>query len=773
MRADVELNPAEQGVERALLRHYATGDPAPAFVERLERQLNAQAVAVTGSQTRHELAPRFWQRWRATPRSLRWATGMAALLVVLALVVGALGPQRVWAQVQRLLGYVPGIGFVNLADARVLVAPVQIERDGVTLRVEQVIADAGRTSVVLSSRGLPAQDSSARSAADFAARLRLPDGSSLNAGDYALRWGAATIAFPPLPSNVYTATLELDRLPLLPPGAAPENWAVALALRPATGPLVSQLFAEPYQPAGASDTQAGITLSVVQVAHSPQTTALTLRGVWTDPTWQIWSVSGGMTLPVLRDDVGHLYREAAPAAGDSTVAVEVIHVEAGATPAPPPTVLEQELAFSAVSALATHLTLTIDSLRVSMPVDATFEVALPPGVRAGDRWPLDIRLDVAGFPVHVTDARLVEQATGRLALELELTGITGQDGRTLTAISPGPADSGFWLGASGSYDDAGQKLRFSLDLNPDMPLTATAIPVQIESVDVTVPGPWRLSWAVPGRGAAPAVPITLRPAAATDTHHGLTLRVRKAIHTDRLIRVVADLRDPPADVQLYQLIRRDPGSAQQMLTVTDEQGTRYAGDVADVAWRPAGETDAPDVGPEPGVQALTLPPVSPLARRVTVTFPGIAVLRPGRASFNLTVPSDIQLQAQAGRPPLSAPWPVDISFKIGGYTSHFAEAQLVAVNEGVYLMLVPQPAAGSGRPGLFGFCGLRITGPSGAGAPTLDALGQGPCTLAPGFAVMDPATGEIVPGMYQVEVNGYTEYVHGPWRLSWDLTGQP
>lgn len=771
MRADVELNPAEQVVERALLRHYATGDPAPAFIERLERQLNAQAVAAAGSQTRREQAPRFWQHWRATPCSLRWATGLAVLLVALTLAVGAFGPQRVWAQVQRLLGYVPGIGFVNLADARVLVAPVQVERDGVTLRVEQVIADAGRTRVALSSRGLPAQDASARGAVDFTARLRLPDGSSLNAGDYALRWGAAAIAFPPLPAGVYTATLELDRLPLLPPGAAPEDWAVALALRPATGPLVSQLFAEPYQPAGASDTQAGITLSVVRVAHSPQATALTLRGAWTDPAWQIWSVSGGMTLPVLRDDIGHLYREAAPADGGSTVAVEVIQVEAGAKPAPPPTVLEQELTFPAVSALATRLTLTIHSLRVSMPVDAAFEVAVPAGVRAGDRWPLDIRLNVAGFPVHVTGARLAEQATGRLALELELTGITGQDGRTLTAISPGPSDSGFWLGAASSYDDAGQKLRFSLDLNPDMPLPVGIIPVRIASVDVTVPGPWRLSWAVPGRGAAPAVPITLRPAAAADTHHGLTLQVTEATHTDRLIRVVADLQNPPADVQLYQLVRRDPGSGQWALTVTDEQGGRYAGEVAHIAWGLAGETGVSDGGPEPGVQALTLPPVAPLAHRVAVTFPGIAVLRPGRASFAVTVPPDIQVQA--GRPPLSKPWPVDVSFKIGGYTAHFAEAQLVAVNEGVYLMLAPQPAGGSERPGLFGFCGLRIVGPSGAGAPPLDALGQGPCTLAPGFAVMDPATGEIVPGVYQVEVNGYTEYVPGPWRLSWDLRGQP
>jgi hypothetical protein len=293
MRADVELNPAEQGVERALLRHYATGDPAPAFVERLERQLNAQAVAATGSQTRHEPALRFWQRWRATPRSLRWATGMAALLVVLALVVGALGPQRVWAQVQRLLGYVPGIGFVNLADARVLVAPVETTRDGITLRVEQVIAEHDKTRVVVRSEGLPREDALLPAGAVVPATardafaLRLPGGRALIATEYSLRWGAGTFTFPELPPNVFEATLELARLPLLPAGAAPEDWRLNLVLQPATGPLVAALYPQPCQPVGASDTHHGITVSVVDVAHSPDETVLKLRGEWQNQDWEI------------------------------------------------------------------------------------------------------------------------------------------------------------------------------------------------------------------------------------------------------------------------------------------------------------------------------------------------------------------------------------------------------------------------------------------------------------------------------------------------------
>jgi len=58
--------------------------------------------------------------------------------------LAAVGPQRVWAEVQRLLGYVPGIDFVDLKETQVLTTAVEVTRDGVTLRVGQMLAQPGR-----------------------------------------------------------------------------------------------------------------------------------------------------------------------------------------------------------------------------------------------------------------------------------------------------------------------------------------------------------------------------------------------------------------------------------------------------------------------------------------------------------------------------------------------------------------------------------------------------------------------------------------------------
>jgi len=73
----------------------------------------------------------------------RWATAALGLLI-LVLTVGCSGLPRVGADAQRSPGYIPELGFVNLEQARMLTEPVEVERDGVVLRVEHLAAGGGR-----------------------------------------------------------------------------------------------------------------------------------------------------------------------------------------------------------------------------------------------------------------------------------------------------------------------------------------------------------------------------------------------------------------------------------------------------------------------------------------------------------------------------------------------------------------------------------------------------------------------------------------------------
>ena len=65
----------------------------------------------------------------------RWGVAAASLLLAMIVALTIVTPQAVWAGLQRLTGYVPGIGFVDSEKTRVLTGPIEATRDGVTLHV--------------------------------------------------------------------------------------------------------------------------------------------------------------------------------------------------------------------------------------------------------------------------------------------------------------------------------------------------------------------------------------------------------------------------------------------------------------------------------------------------------------------------------------------------------------------------------------------------------------------------------------------------------------
>ena len=93
--------------------------PRPEFLAGLRARL--------GEQPPRSLT--FSERVGLAFRRPAWVIGIATILILVAALI-AVGPQRVLAQVQRWLNYVPGIGFVDLARTSVLVNPVETSRGG-------------------------------------------------------------------------------------------------------------------------------------------------------------------------------------------------------------------------------------------------------------------------------------------------------------------------------------------------------------------------------------------------------------------------------------------------------------------------------------------------------------------------------------------------------------------------------------------------------------------------------------------------------------------
>jgi hypothetical protein len=177
------------------------------------------------------------------------------LVAVLALIVAtllAVGPERALAALRGLLGYIPGIGLVDdSVGLRVLAEPVSETREGVTVTIEQVVADSHRTVVVYTADGLSvAAANSAGEGGPFGSTLslRLRDGTTLevvhepgyggtpepliNAIQPEGGWPnyASRLVYPSVDAQVDELTLIIPILETMPAGAAPENWELTFRL---------------------------------------------------------------------------------------------------------------------------------------------------------------------------------------------------------------------------------------------------------------------------------------------------------------------------------------------------------------------------------------------------------------------------------------------------------------------------------------------------------------------------------------------------------------
>lgn len=769
----------EEGLKAVL-----TYRPEPAFVEGLEqRLLERQPAKIHDRPGQHR--PSLSEQWRAlwkgavtAPPRLRWAALSLTLLLILIAGLFAIGPQRAWAGLQAWLGYVPGVGFVDLHNTRVLLAPQIETRDGVTVRVTEVIAGSDETTVVLESDGLPAEDelwggNGAEPDNAFAPLLRLPDGTTLPALTFTLRLGRASLIFPPLPADVYQVALELPLLPLVPRGAAPENWSLPLALQPATGELVAEMYPQPYAPENASDTHHGITLIVTDVAHTAKRTALRIETRWQNEAWEHvapeWNYG-------LYDDVGHVYdRYVEPGSG----VVSSMVIREPAEP-PPPHTSERLYDFEPLSLAASRLTFEVEQTTARVPAEGQFAIDLGANPQIGDRWELDVHLEVAGLPVHITRAwlgteqlQLRDGVETRTSLNLYVEEVPERNGRSLGHLSL-RADHPAFTNGSGGH---GAQI-VSLHLKDGSVLPSGTIEIGVDSAWLYFHGPWRVQWDIPG--AAPgSPPVVLTPDSA-QMYDGVSLHLDRVTMTDRLTAVDLTLVGQDEGVMINEILYVNPNKQWDQLTLEDDRLHSYMlGQRDAVWWQPEG-WQPPLVGsPSPArTKRLHLPPAQPLVRRLTLTIPAVELARPAAASFTVEVPSNITLTYdEEARGPASEPWPVAINFRLDDYHVHFSEARMYTLpGNGTYLALRGEMSGGGSARPLSGFLIDEISAPDGESVSNHQGHAVSAPTRRSGFSPVNltlelggPADGVLRPGPYEVQISALTEIVEGPWEFSWDV----
>ena len=411
------LNPeGTRKVEEALDAVFSAPQPSEMFVDRLESKLQARQHRETPvRRTFRQQLSGFWGKHRA----LSTATG---LLLVLTILLLAVGPDRVAAQVRALLKYIPGIGFVDSDSVRVLAEPVVYTEDGVTFTVTNAVVDAKHTRIRFEIDGWPTllemqkELEGQNTEPELAARLYLPDGKTVDhfsggfgtmGKDASLYYGDLICA--PLPAGVDKLTMELIAIPGVPAERMPDGWRAELRLvkaedvpelpvieyapaqvetRPAA-PEELPSMAEEAQEAEPAEAANSVQLEVLGIVRVESETALRVAVHSADPDWQLM----GDFLPAkLVDDQGRSYEQVylpyPQAEGEAGVIV---------------------LTFEPVAPDARWVTLSIEYLTAHLPLEGVSTVLdLPEGYAVGDTIPMDQSFEIAGLPVHLSGVSVEE-----------------------------------------------------------------------------------------------------------------------------------------------------------------------------------------------------------------------------------------------------------------------------------------------------------------------------------------------------------------------------
>jgi hypothetical protein len=433
----------------------------------------------------------------------RWQLAVVALVVLLGVGLLAIGPQRVVAQIQEWLGYLPGAGFVNPDQTRVLVAPFEARQGNSTLVVQQVIAGPEKTVVVVALTSTPEEINLQMQSWIGPVTLILPDGQHLTFLQSSVQTTAgqlsAEIEYPALPAGVLQVTLEMPKLPIVTDGTQ-EFWSVSL-------PLQAVRVISPYTPKNGQASNQGVTVRVLQVGQSAQDTGVLVEIDWSDPSWDYMGAGAE-----LRDNLGKVYQRMEPYPGSNNDSH--YGVPQGKTTA------QEMLRFPALDSNARQVTLSVSAITFEIHPQAQF--AFDPGSHTymDQTWSFaddpTKRLEIAGFEVQVLQADLayapasdqptvvnppsataLPQPTPLPAFACRLEFMLEVTPQARAQLFPGgPHLAGEDLRFSGATG-TGNNFRVFLDL-PELP--TTTLTIQLNDANLMLEGGWEIGWDLPRAG---------------------------------------------------------------------------------------------------------------------------------------------------------------------------------------------------------------------------------------------------------------------------------
>jgi len=470
-------------------------EPDAAFINTMRARFISEGISFAKKNTRTTMI-----RKQISPR-LNWAL---LIILIVALTLLATSPTVVNA-LKKLFGYIPGVGLVDQSQTiLVLAEPVTIQRENITLTVEQAVATAEKTTVLYRHVEQPLDSVTIRpeNYADDRPAIILPDGSKLDviAGRRQPSDGAGilyALDFPPLPSGVTEVTLELTRLAGMLPGEGPENWEIPIRFKVGDPSQIVIFPVVEYEPtptiansAGTEEQLAqpayGISITLDKAVELPDGYILMGSSQWTDTTIPQFFMNFGLLS--IREGNG-----------------QVIEYEYAQNDLyPQPDELRQYWAYKITTKnFAPPLNLAF-YVQVRESADARFQFEPGPNPQNGQTWDLNIDVPVNGHVVKVVSAQYNEYPANK-SLDFTMTSDTNVTYAEVISFPRRPVFGGGGGGGGVPQTNTPFTSGFSFEGEiPDDPMT-----LMINALDVLVPGNWTITW-TPPVSVAP-MPATMQP----------------------------------------------------------------------------------------------------------------------------------------------------------------------------------------------------------------------------------------------------------------------
>lgn len=216
--------------EKEIQETYQLPQPSPTFIRRVEMEIK------THHQVDEKQSRSFFQQSRG------WVYA-AITIVMLATLLFTIGPSKVLAQIQAILGFVPGVGVVE-SDASFysLIAPISDTREGITIEIESAVFSKDKTVIQFRTNEIPDEmrvESFGQPECTTNAYLIFPDGKKIPSSRHsAMRESKGTfintLKFYDLGLKDFrNATLVFPCLYGTAINKGPQDWQFNLALEPA------------------------------------------------------------------------------------------------------------------------------------------------------------------------------------------------------------------------------------------------------------------------------------------------------------------------------------------------------------------------------------------------------------------------------------------------------------------------------------------------------------------------------------------------------------